>query len=66
MLKDKKLIEEVVDESKERKNPLMFKLYRIIKSIARDNKLGKPVATRQVTIDQVRNYYSALPLVRKQ
>mmetsp|Transcript_32782 Transcript_32782/g.29654 ORF Transcript_32782/g.29654 Transcript_32782/m.29654 type:complete len:265 (+) Transcript_32782:1798-2592(+) len=62
MLKDKKIMEEVVDESKERKNILFIKLYRLLKSIARDNKLSKPIATREIIIEQCRNYYKALPM----
>jgi len=63
MLKDKKLITEVIDENKKRNIEIFTKLFRLLKSRSREQKLAeaKPTSVREVIIEQVRNHFQSLP-----
>jgi len=64
MLKDKKIINAVIDENKVRKAELFMKLLRLLKSISKEYKDPnlKPVSIREGILEQVRAYYKGLPL----
>ena len=67
MMKNRRLIQEVIDESKNKKAELFMKLYRLLKSISRENRFKNtesPTSAREIIIQQVRAYYKALPKVK--